>query len=265
MITFTRDWRGYAKGSSIGTLAATLEAVAVAEGAATYGGIAGPLNSSLDRYGAVQALVDGAGNPVSVGGDGSGDALVANPLSQFAATTSLQLKGVISDETGSGSLVFATSPTLVTPVLGVASATSLNKVAITAPATGATLVVPDGVTATMPSTSGTVAKAVQTEAGFSFAIDAPADQDYTIILRAPHAGTITETSSKCTSGTCTATFKIGGVALGGAANAVSSTQVNTARSTFNAFAAGDAISVTISANSTCVGAAFSVKYTRTLA
>lgn len=43
---------------------------------------------------------------------GSGDALVANPLSQFAATTSLQLKGVISDETGSGALVFATGPTI---------------------------------------------------------------------------------------------------------------------------------------------------------
>jgi hypothetical protein len=49
---------------------------------------------------------------------GSGDALVANPLSQFAATTSLQLKNTISDETGSGALVFATSPTLVTPALG---------------------------------------------------------------------------------------------------------------------------------------------------
>ena len=47
-----------------------------------------------------------------------GDALTTNPLSQFAATTSLQLKGVISDETGSGALVFATSPTLVTPDLG---------------------------------------------------------------------------------------------------------------------------------------------------
>jgi hypothetical protein len=47
-----------------------------------------------------------------------GDALVANPLSQFAATTSLQLKNTISDETGSGALVFATSPTLVTPALG---------------------------------------------------------------------------------------------------------------------------------------------------
>lgn len=49
---------------------------------------------------------------------GGGDALVANPLSQFAATTSAQLAGVMSDETGSGALVFANSPTLVTPALG---------------------------------------------------------------------------------------------------------------------------------------------------
>lgn len=45
---------------------------------------------------------------------GTGDALVANPLSQFAATTSAQLAGLISDETGSGSLVFNTSPTFLT-------------------------------------------------------------------------------------------------------------------------------------------------------
>lgn len=51
--------------------------------------------------------------------------LKASPLSQFASTTSAQLAGVISDGTGSGSLVFATSPTLVTPTLGVATATSL--------------------------------------------------------------------------------------------------------------------------------------------
>src|SRR3989344_7088272 len=48
---------------------------------------------------------------------GGGDALVANSLAQFASTTSLQLKTLISDETGSGALVFATSPTLVTPAL----------------------------------------------------------------------------------------------------------------------------------------------------
>lgn len=49
-----------------------------------------------------------------------------NTLAVFAATTSAQLAGVISDETGSGALVFANSPSLVTPSLGVASCTSIN-------------------------------------------------------------------------------------------------------------------------------------------
>ena len=48
-------------------------------------------------------------------------AMVADNLSVFAATTSAQLAGVISDETGSGALVFGTSPTLVTPNLGTPS------------------------------------------------------------------------------------------------------------------------------------------------
>ena len=39
-------------------------------------------------------------------------------LSDFAATTSAELAGIISDETGSGALAFATSPTFVTPALG---------------------------------------------------------------------------------------------------------------------------------------------------
>lgn len=50
-----------------------------------------------------------------------------------------------------------TSPVLTTPTLGVASATTLNKITITAPATGATLTIPDGVTFTGPSASGTAA------------------------------------------------------------------------------------------------------------
>ncbi len=52
----------------------------------------------------------------------------------------------ISDITGTGVAVLATSPTLVTPVLGVATATSVNKVAFTAPATSATLTIADGTT-----------------------------------------------------------------------------------------------------------------------
>ena len=57
--------------------------------------------------------------------------------------------------TGTGNAVLATSPTLVTPILGIATATSINKVAITAPTTSATLTIPDGVTLTGPASSGT--------------------------------------------------------------------------------------------------------------
>jgi len=49
-------------------------------------------------------------------------AATSGTLAQFAATTSAQLAGVISDETGSGALVFAASPTLTgTVTLGTAA------------------------------------------------------------------------------------------------------------------------------------------------
>ena len=59
-------------------------------------------------------------------GAGTGDALVANPLSQFAATTSAQLFGVISDESGSGVVAGTVSPVFTTPDIGAASGTSLT-------------------------------------------------------------------------------------------------------------------------------------------
>lgn len=59
-------------------------------------------------------------------GTGGTVAYTGNNLSVFATTTSAQLAGVISDETGSGALVFANSPTLITPVLGAATGTSLQ-------------------------------------------------------------------------------------------------------------------------------------------
>lgn len=44
-------------------------------------------------------------------------ALTANKLSDFAATSSSELAGIISDETGSGSLVFGTAPTISNAVI----------------------------------------------------------------------------------------------------------------------------------------------------
>lgn len=53
-----------------------------------------------------------------------------------------------ASSTGTGGIARATSPTFVTPTLGVASATTINKVALTAPASGSTLTIADGATLT---------------------------------------------------------------------------------------------------------------------
>lgn len=104
--------------------------------------------------------------------------VVTNP------TTTPALSLTPTAQTGTGTtFVMQTSPTLTTPVLGVATATSINKVALTAPATSATLTIADGktltanksltltgtdtTTHTFPSTTSTVARtdAAQTFTG----------------------------------------------------------------------------------------------------
>lgn len=72
---------------------------------------------------------------------------VFSALTASSAVATDASKNLVSiTNTGTGSNVLATSPTLVTPVLGVATATSINKVAFTAPATSATLTIADGAT-----------------------------------------------------------------------------------------------------------------------
>lgn len=98
------------------------------------------------------SLTQSGGFPVTLTATGSTNVTLptsgtltstSNNLGVFAATTSTQLRGVISDETGTGSLVFATSPTLVTPSIGVATCTSINGVAISG-APNSTLTMPVG-------------------------------------------------------------------------------------------------------------------------
>lgn len=54
------------------------------------------------------------------------DSIDPNVATFLEIPTSANLRGAITDETGTGSAVFATSPTLVTPNIGAATATSIN-------------------------------------------------------------------------------------------------------------------------------------------
>ena len=89
-------------------------------------------------------LTNCTGLPISTGVSGLGSGVGT----WLATPSSANLASALTDETGSGAAVFATSPTLVTPTLGAATATSVNKVTITAPASSSTLTVADGKTLT---------------------------------------------------------------------------------------------------------------------
>jgi hypothetical protein len=102
----------------------------------------------------------------------------------------------VSTKTGTGSVVLSTSPSLTTPSIGVATASSINKVAITAPTSSATLTIADGktltasnsitmagtdgTTMTFPSTNATIARTdaaqtftgIQTFSGFKLSTGA---------------------------------------------------------------------------------------------
>lgn len=92
-----------------------------------------------------------------------------------------------------------------------------------------------------------------------------ANQDYRLVVNIPYACTINETTTRCTSGTATATFKVNTTALGGTANSVSTSEQTQAHTTSNSVVAGDDIVLTISSNSSAIFLSFTIKITRTLA
>lgn len=77
--------------------------------------------------------LDGTDGSTIAFGAGGTVAYVSNKLSAFAVTTSAELAGVVSDETGTGGLVFANAPVLVDPIVGTqTSGDSSTKAASTA-------------------------------------------------------------------------------------------------------------------------------------
>lgn len=136
-------------------------------------------------------LTNCTGLPVSSGISGLGTGVAT-----FLATpSSANLLAAVTDETGTGGLVFATSPTLVTPTLGAATATTINKVTFTSPATGSTLTIADGKTLTASNTltfTGTDASSVAFGAGGTVAYTANNLSVFAATTSAQLAGVISD-------------------------------------------------------------------------
>jgi len=101
-------------------------------------------------------LTNCTGLPISSGVSGLG----ANVATFLATPSSSNLAAAVTDETGSGALVFATSPTLVTPTLGAASATSIEVSGSVN--VGTALSAPTLKTATLQHRNGTQAATIDT-------------------------------------------------------------------------------------------------------
>jgi hypothetical protein len=112
--------------------------------------------------------------------------VTGSPLSQFAATTSAQLAGVISDETGTGVVVFNTSPTFVTPALGTpASGNAANLTGLPVAGcvgcvgTNQTNTAGTGMTLDMSAATGATALKIPVIAGATAGADGVIDYDST--------------------------------------------------------------------------------------
>ena len=105
--------------------------------------------------------------------------------------SSSELALSVSDETGSGSLVFATSPSLTTPSLGVATATTINGLTLAAQSTGFTI------------TGGTVPKTLAISGTTSISAPVTIYKELTVGSKYTYTGAVTVRSAGSSATTIT--------------------------------------------------------------
>jgi len=142
-------------------------------------------------------------SPVAVANGGTGLTSLGSGIATFLGTpSSANLAAAVSDETGSGALVFATSPTLVTPALGTPSALvgtnitgtaaglTAGNVTTNANLTGAITSVGNA-TSLGSFSSANLASALTDETGSGANVFATSPTLVTPILGTPQSGTLT--------------------------------------------------------------------------
>lgn len=132
-------------------------------------------------------LTNATGLPVATGVSGLGSGVAT-----FLATpTSANLAGAVTNETGSGALVFATSPALVTPDLGTPSVAVLTSATGLPIATGISGLGSGVATFLATPTSANLAAAITNETGSGAAVFATSPTLVTPALGTPSSGTLT--------------------------------------------------------------------------
>jgi hypothetical protein len=132
-------------------------------------------------------LTNATGLPISTGVSGLGTGIAT----LLATPSSANLASAITDETGSGSLVFATSPTLVTPALGTPSSGTLTNATGLPISTGVSGLGTGVATFLATPSSANLAAALTDETGSGANVFATSPTLVTPILGTPTSATLT--------------------------------------------------------------------------
>lgn len=177
--------------------------------------------------------ISGASNTLTNIGNSSltnSSMTIAGHVVALGGTQTLAASDLTNGTTGSGAIALSTSPSFTTPSIDAATATSINKVSITAPATGSTLTIADGKTLsvsktlTLTGTDGTTMTFPTTSASIA---RTDAAQSFTGLQ------TFSNGFSSSTTGQVTTTFGVGGATPAASGAGVSFPAVQSASSDAN--------------------------------